>query len=132
MHKTIFIIFFTVVIIFSCGPSEKFDVFVSDGLQPEISWEYSNRGISQLFITDISIDTSFKEIWAISTDMKYKLNSPIKYGDYSTMDTNKIFIETAISDDTDSLELGKTYRVELWNGNDHGQCEFVATQEKDN
>ncbi|MCF7741203.1 MAG: hypothetical protein K9N00_05350 [Candidatus Marinimicrobia bacterium] len=118
------------IILINCQPSEKFDVYVSDGLQPTISWNYSLDGINSIYVKDITLDTNIV-LWHINTNDNFHIYSPIKYGDYSQIDTNKIGAHVPITSETDSLISGRMYRVDLWYGNDHGKCEFIAKEKQD-
>lgn len=109
----------------SCGPMDNIEVEVSTGLTPMISWHPSK--ISELYVTDITIDTARIRIWDIhGINWKKNISSPIVYG--IIPDTLNIVADIAINDSTAKLIPGNKYIVDIYGGTAIGSCKFIASE----
>ncbi len=80
------------------GPEKVIDIYVSDGTQPEISWQ--SGPAHQLII--VQNDTL---VWGIRTPGKNEIKSPVKYG--SLPDNAEIMINSGKYGTVDTLIFGK-------------------------
>ncbi len=113
------------LIVISCGPHETFDVFVSDGLRPTISWDYGK--VTHVTVRDITLDSSRVLIWSIhGNNWGNKICSPIVYG--INPDTLNITVDVAVNDSTSKLIFGNKYIVGVSCGPAEGYREFIATE----